>query len=156
MERPKKKKRKKELWVVIICPVTRGCCRLYSHRKEANSPTGPFWLVKRTLRLVPSVLAMLMLSPSVQYSFLMEAHTKIWYTTGREREKFYYITIKLVEPTVVVRHQKPQSMNNSNIIDKKWEHLVCERHRTARELIWTFLKRNLLFSFQSQNRINRL
>lgn len=29
-------------------------------------PTGPFWLVKRRVRLLPSMLATLMLSPSVQ------------------------------------------------------------------------------------------
>lgn len=38
-------------------------------------PTGAFWLVKRRLRLVPSMLATLMLSPSVQYSFLHAVRT---------------------------------------------------------------------------------
>lgn len=37
---------------------------------EGSVPTGPFWLVNRSVRLLPSMLATLMLSPSVQYSFL--------------------------------------------------------------------------------------
>lgn len=37
---------------------------------EGSIPTGPFWLVKRSVWLLPSMLATLMLSPSVQYSFL--------------------------------------------------------------------------------------
>lgn len=36
----------------------------------SHLPTGPFWSVKSKVRLPPSMLAMLMLSPSVQYSFL--------------------------------------------------------------------------------------
>lgn len=35
-------------------------------------PTGPRWPLKSRVRLLPSMLAMLMLSPSVQYSFLGE------------------------------------------------------------------------------------
>lgn len=49
---------------VIHDPATRVCCSTEKHRFP--SPTGPFWLVNRTLRLPPSVLAMLMVSPSVQ------------------------------------------------------------------------------------------
>lgn len=42
---------------------------------EGSIPTGPFWLVKRSVRLLPSMLATLMLSPSVQYSFLQSEGT---------------------------------------------------------------------------------
>lgn len=42
---------------------------------EGSVPTGPFWLVKRSVRLLPSMLATLMLSPSVQYSFLQGEDT---------------------------------------------------------------------------------
>lgn len=39
---------------------------LYYLLRYICSPTGPFWLVKSVVRLLPSMLAMLILSPSVQ------------------------------------------------------------------------------------------
>lgn len=35
-------------------------------KQSEHVPTGPFWPLKRRVRLLPSMLAMLMLSPSVQ------------------------------------------------------------------------------------------
>lgn len=38
----------------------------FRSKQGKHIPTGPFWPLKSRVRLLPSMLAMLMLSPSVQ------------------------------------------------------------------------------------------